>query len=434
MIAATIALAGAPAAPADTARLVPAGTSDGATGGTIVVTDVAGRQRTLGPFAGEMPLAGLTRSPDGRWFAVLHGYRDLIGAITIVPTDGGAPFGFRLGPAGPVATVATTSQVSWSADGEELVIGYANHADGGAGLAVLRCAIVTRVCVPVPGISGMATTVPNGILSVTGYGELVPRLRPWTGPRHRLRPAELRDLRQRRTARIALTAAAGTTTIQADRVNALDGLHGTVGLLGGPSGALLVQQRYRATLTRRSDGWTARQHHGGARWTIISPDGRSRTRAAPRLTVPRAHGAAGRRYDRVLGQRAAVQPAVSRSSGGWLGTVGDRTYVGSGDGLVLTQITAAGDATFVRTGGALASAATLVHRLGRAAVPGTPALFLLAHEASTDAAIALVVWEPKRRPSVEHAAVVRVPLDGRTAPTPIRDRVTRLSEIEQVAW
>lgn len=414
-------------AAADTARIVP----EEPTRSSIVITDDAGGQRTLGPFAVASEPVGLSRSPDGRSFAVLTGgLGDFVAGITIVPADGSEPFSFPLASRiGRFATLTTTRQVSWSLDGRDLIAGWVSHAGKSDG-AVLRCQIEARSCAAVPGVQGLAAPVPGGIITASVHGPLDLLIMPMNDTDDWLTERQLRGLRKLRRERIVLVTEASTRTLVERRRNALDGLQDTVEIVGGPSGALIAQRRFRVGVVRRGKRQVARPDSARQSWTLVTPSGTRRTVVAPRLTVPKGHGSSNGGVSRIRAQRAVVNPAAPRSAGGWLGTTGYAIAHGTTDsGLVLTRITRTGAARFVRTGEGLASAATLARPLADGRLePGSASLSVIGHEAKTDAAIVLVAWAERGSSMSGRLATVRVPLDERTAPTVVS------REWERAAW
>lgn len=455
-----LAAIGQPAtAAADTARIVlPDGPTDTAkqTRAAIVVTAADGTTQSLGPYRFRAVPTALRRSPDGRFFAVLVGdwSADHRG-LAIVPTDGGPAFEVptRTRRGGPYDT--EPENFSWTSDSREVVLGNTDAENGPAAKVVLRCAVYRRRCSAIPGVDGFAAAMPGGIVTSTAFGSLTVETSEFA-PRDS-EPADaatLRVLHRRWRSRTVMVGAA-TRTLAVRRASLLDGLHGAVAIVGGPSGALVTQRRYRLRLAKRRGQHVVRLASSTQRWVLVRPDGTTRTIAVPRLTVPKAHSAPIGDNDYFLGrikaQRAFPRLRAAKATSGWLAVTGSPTAVGGTDGLVLTDVTAGGRAAFVRIRGRIASATELVRTaVGRSPTRGTPSLDVVGHEAITNAAIVSLSWregpppkvdklpngrldpegvvETSAESSVVHTATVRVPLDSRTAPTAISGTK------EQAAW
>jgi dipeptidyl aminopeptidase/acylaminoacyl peptidase len=456
---AVLATAGQPAtATADTARIVPVDPTqhEGPTRASIVVTAQDGGVTTLGPHRFRAEPTALRRSPDGRFFAVLVGdWSADDRGLSIVPTDGRPAFEVptRTRRGGPYDT--EPENFSWTSDSRDVILGNTDTEIGPAARVVLRCSVARRRCSAIPGVDGFAATVPGGIVTSTSFHTMVVESSGFA-PRDS-EPADadtLQILRRRWRARTALVGPA-TRTLAVRRASLLDGLRGAVGIVGGPSGALITEHRYQLRLAKHRGRRVVRLRSQAQRWVLIRPDGRIRTVVVPRLTVPKAHSAplgnAEHFAGRIKAQRAVARPRAAKATGGWLAVTGAPTAVGGTAGLVLTDVTAGGRAALVRTAGRLASATQLVRTVvGRSPTRGTPSLDVVGHEAATDAAIVTLSWHegpppkvdrlPDGRPdpngasetseesSVVHTATVRVPLDGRTPPTVVN------REHEQAAW
>lgn len=466
-VLALLAAVGQPAiATADTARIVPERdhpTFRGPARASVVVTAADGQARTLGPYRFSAEPTELTSSPDGRHLAVGFGFADQSHEIAIVPTDGSGPFVLRITPRALVTT--STSRFSWSADGSELIVGGADDQRAPRGrwrfhAAALRCPIATRACHRIPGSAGLAAAIPGGIVTSTRLDDVLPSGSQFGGvvqpttidirPRRQSRYErellrEVRSPQRTRTTLVHTDTQPPRTTVLASRTSRLSrGTDAAIDVLGGPSGALIVHDRHRVTVTRRGRKLRLRSLTQARRWTVVAPDGTRRTRPVRALLVPKADAPThdwGRALPR---QRLAAVPSVPVATGGWLGTVGFVRGAGPG-GYVLARITPSGASTFVRAGGGLASARNLVRStVGRTPTPGSASLDVVGYEAATDTAIVTLDWlegpdEPGTTTDRDgvvqssddggpHRATVRVPLDGRTAPTLVN------RGFEQAAW
>lgn len=463
VVALSYGLAATAVATADTARIVfdqkPA--HGGPAHASIAITGVDGSVRTLGPFRFPESPNGLRRSPDGRYFAVSWGDAKIADrGLMIVPTDGGAPF--RLHPRRPSGTAygVSPSNVSWSWDSHDVILGNVRDDEGDGPGDVVRCSVTGRRCAVVPGVDGDATAIPGAIVTgTTGQrlAGLVARYDPdgWGGPDGR--PADgqtRRALVRRRQTDIARVTPHRTRVVLRRRATVLDGADAVGGIVGGPSGALVTVERYRLRRVVRRGAIFVRWGGIVRRWVIVRPQGSTTTVKPRRLHVPREHGAIAEDLDSgmllIRAQRAHPVPRASIASGGWLATTGKTPFVAGAGGLVLTTITPKGRAALVRTSGRIASAAYLVRSLlGRTAFRGTAALVVVGHEAATNAAIVDVSWDerdprpgdpppaalpgtagivPTEDADFRRHATVRVPLDSRTAPTAISGTK------EQAAW
>lgn len=400
---------------------------------TIVVTSLAGQTRTLGPHRFRAEPTALRRSPDGRHYAVLVGdWSTDARGLSIVPADGSAPFEVppRTPRGGPYDT--EPENLSWTSDSHEVILGDTDAEHGPPAKVVLRCSVVRRRCTAIPGADGFAATVPGGIVTSTALHTMTVETSEFLlGDSEPVEPTTLGVLRKRWRARTVL-AGRRTRTIATRKASLLDGVHGATAILGGPSGALITQRRYRLRLAQYRGQRVVRLRSDAQRWVLVRPDGRTRTTVVPRLTVPKAHGALTGSSRRLRSQRAFPRPRVASGDGGWLAVTGYPGAIGGTEGLVLTTITPGGRAAFLRSGGRIASAAQLVRSVvGGTATPGTSSLDVVGHEAVTNAAIVRLHWFEGSGDTIHdgsdsdadqpttHTATVRVPLDERTAPTVI---------------
>lgn len=462
-----LAAAGQPAtATADTARIVPDGDRPAFRGparAAIVVTSADGQVRTLGPYRFSAEPTELTSSPDGRYLAVGFGLADESHEIAIVPTDGSGPFALRIRPRALVTT--SISAFSWSADGSELIVSGADDQRAPRGrwrfhAAALRCPIATRSCTRIPGSEGLAAAVPGGVVTSTRIDDVLPSgsqfdsyVQPTTidaapSRQSRYERELLREVRtpeRTRTTLVRTDANPPKTTVLTSRRAPLSrGADAAIDVYGGPSGALIVHHRHRVVVTRRGKKLRLRGRSLGRRWTMVAPDGTRRTRVVRALLVPKADAPTHDWDGKLPRQRAGTVPSVPVATGGWLGTVGFVRGVGPG-GYVLARITPSGTSRFMRAGGQIASARNLVRStVGRTPTPGSASLDVAGYEASTDTAIVTLDWqegpdEPGTTTDLDgvvesaddggpRRATVRVPLDGRTAPTLVNH------EREQAAW
>lgn len=445
-ILAALTVLGQPAiAAADTARIVlpDALPFSGPVRAAIAVTAADGPTTTLGPYAFRAEPSALRRSPDGRYFAVLVGnWSTDERGLTIVPTDGSAPFEVppRTRRGGPYDT--EPENFSWTFDSGEVVLGNTDAENGPAAKVVLRCSVARRRCAAIPGVDGFAAAVPGGIVTSTALDTLTVETSVFLpGDSSPVEPGTLQVLRKRWRSRTAFVGPK-TWALAGRRASLLDGLHGATAIVGGPAGALLTQDRYRLRLGHRRGQSVVQLASKTRRWILVRPDRGTRTVVAPRLTVPKPHSAPIRDPRRLRPQRAYVRPRAPIGSRGWLAVTGVPAANGGTEGLVLTTITPGGRAAFFRTGGQIASATHLVRSVVRGApAGGTASLDVVGHEATTNAAIVGLHWlegsaetvflggsESDADQVTMHAATLRVPLDGRTAPTLIN------REREQAAW
>lgn len=470
VVVATLAVLGQPPiATADVARIsvVDQPVIGGPVRATITITAPDGGTRTLGPHPFRHYPDALTASPDGRLLAVDSGRSDEQRQIVIVPTDGGSPFELRTKPRSLV--VMSASDLSWSADGRDLVIGSVDDRRSPRGhrwypATALRCPIVTRVCREIPNNDGLAATVPGGFVTSTPLYDVLPFDSPFAGgaetvtidarPARRSRAQQrlLRDVRtpyRTRTTLVSTAAEPPARTVSERTSRLVDGIDAAISVLGGPSGALIVHDHHRVSVTRRGTKLRLRSQESVRRWTTIAPDGTRRTRALPRLRIPKAHSTTRLWGRKLIAQRAGVVPSTAIGTGGWLGTVGVPSRTDTG-GLVLVRIAPSGTARFARSGGRPASASALVRSaLGRVPSVGSAVLEVIGYESATQAAIVTLSWaegplvsvkdgvieSPADEPGADYGpleATVRVPLDGRTTPSVV-DR-ERGPELRPAVW
>lgn len=457
-----------PSAHADTARLVvdarPA--NGGPARAAIVITGTDGSVRTLGPYGFPALPYGLRRSPDGRYFAVPWGeWGGGDRGLAIVPTGGGAPFVlFPRRPQGRSYYVYP-EDLSWTSDSRFVVFGNAEDQDGGFPGDVVRCSVAARSCAAVPGVDGYAAVAGNAIVTSSSSDALLRLVADGASPLDitsmPVDRAERRALNRRRTARTARITPRRKRVLLRHTASVLEGADAAAGIVGGPSGALIIVDRFRLRLARHDGEVFTRPAGATRRWIIVGPRGSTRTVRPRHLVVPRDDASvvvSGPGTGKRVAQRIAPEPRAPMASDGWLAVTGapsgnrpgtPSTTAGT-SGLVLTTITPAGRASFVRTGGRLASATRLVRSaLTRSPLAGSPDLDVVGHEAATNAAIVVLSWRERTPPPADapsavvpgvggifvvspedrrYHATVRVPLDGRTPPTV----VSRMAE--QEAW
>lgn len=462
--AAVLAAVGQPAsATADTARIV----TDDATRDTgpahaaIVVTALDGATRTLGPYRFRHVPTDLKNSADGRYLAVGFDLAGRSHEVTIVPTDGSGPFALRVTP--PSLGITSTSDFSWSADGSELIVGGAEDQKAPLGRwryrsAALRCPIATRICQRIPDGEGLAAAVPGGIVTSTPLDDVLPSGSQFGGfvepTTIDVRPARqrrderqlLREVRTRSRTRTTLVTTVvdppTTASVMARTARLTAGIDAAISVLGGPSGALIVHDRHRVSVTRRGTKLRLRSQTQARRWTVVAPDGTRRTQPMRVFLVPKADAPTYNWGQKLPRQRLGAVPSAAITTGGWLGTVGFVRGNGPG-GYLLARVTPTGRAELMRSGGRLVSARNLVRTvLHRAPTPSTASLDVVGFEAASDAAIVTLGWSEgapdksiapegvvaSRGDHVNVVATVRVPLDGKTAPTVVSHTM------EQAAW
>jgi hypothetical protein len=429
-------LAGAAPAAADVARMAVVEPDDPRQPSTvrITVTDGAGADRQLGPFTTVDASSGLVASPDGRHLLVLpsdDGNGE--GRPYVVAAAGGPLVALTLPE--NVAAAPPYSQLSWTPDGSEVIIGDAALSTPRPGdpdettltWTALRCPVATAVCTELPGPAGSAVGVPGGALVSSSPFSLFPPEYLFAGISDTPQPdwvrpggANGRLVRNLHGAiRVSVTHLEGAAPRTVGRFagRAADGLPYTLGLTGGPSGALALRYTMTTGVRRRADGRIRlTQRSSGPRLLTVAPDGQARTGPVPRVRIPRRDLDATVR-DRVRGvPRWPFVPRLGRSDGGWIGFAFEDPASLAPDG-VLATMGDDGRPRAVRVGGRAATAKNLIDALPDLEPFGHASEFVvLGYERASRSAVVRVDWSSgEGRPRTRRVAV-RVPLDGGGAP------------------
>lgn len=450
LAAATIALAGgalgAVPASAGVARLVVEGNPyprDAATV-RIVTTDDGGTTRTLGPFRLDEAPGGILAAPDGRHAVLLPSDDDEATPVWIAPLDGRPPVRLALPPG--VAAYEAFSQISWSEDGSEVVIGNALWADPATEAAgapaprpdqirttALRCAVATATCVELPAPGGYAVPLPgDGAVVGSSLLSLLPLDFLFEGASDEAQPdwESARSARGRlltgvandvRTSSFRIEGPEGTAARELDRRvgPASGGLPVASDAVSGPGGALLTRTTLRLRLQRRGGKVRLRPRETAPRFLAVAPDGRVTKRAVPELRLSR------RDQRPINGPRGGVgtlrfRPAVGLPDGGWVGSGVDRaTGLNS---YAPATMDAAGAARLLRTGGRTATPRALVAAavgLPRRRFASSGPLEIVGYERATRRLLVRVLWG-RSEDGDGRSAVLRVRLDGCGRPQVVR--------------
>lgn len=413
----------------------------------ITTTAADGRSRALGPFLQPHAPSGLLAAPGGRHLLLLpndQGQGDALASVLALDDPAARPVPLAM-PAN-VEIARPYSQLSWTPDGSEVVLGDvqrrvpkpgtdpdddAEDQDDVSWTAV-RCPVATHVCTEIPGTPGSAVGVPGGALVSSSPLSLLPiefvlggldevRRPEWASPR----TAYGRLLRSvANDPRVAETRIDGPAprTVSRFAGPSSKGLPYAQGIVGGASGALVT--RYTATyrLRTRGDGRVRLRASGsGPRLLTVAPDGTSRIGPVPRVRVARRDlSSIGRRRPRGP-QRLSFIPGLGRPDGGWLGFADRKPDPPFLRGEVLAALGDDGRARVVRVGGRAATVARIVD--------GAPGLRpfvsytdyeLVGYEPATRSAVLHIEWRERRpgsRRTRERDEAFRVPVDGTGRPT-----------------
>lgn len=409
----------------------------------IVVTDQRGARRTLGP----VPSGRLFAEPGGRYLLVVP-FEDDDAPVSpwIVPLDGSALRPLRL-PAGTMIDGGGFSQISWTPDGTELLVGdvlgwdppafarpsTSKHLDRYRWTA-LRCPITTAVCSELPPANGFAVGVPDGIL-ITGsifssyppawwFDNLDEGNRPeWERPRSRRGRLWVRIANDVRVASTQVVGPPPKTLSSARRTGAA-GLPVAIAAVGGPSGAAISRVTLVTELERRRGKVRLNVRTRNPRVLLAAPGTRMRALASRPIALPRSdrrriHASAASPDERLHFHPRFATPE------GWIGG-------GSVESLVphlavLATMDSAGNVRPVTVRGRPATAWNLLRAaLGRSPGRVAGAIEIVGYEAA-GSAVVTVEHGFGMEGIPERSSTLRVPLDGQELPTVVRGGV-------DVAW
>ncbi|WP_022927852.1 hypothetical protein [Patulibacter americanus] len=432
-------LAGAAPAAADVARMAVDEPNDPRQPSTvrITVTDGAGAERRLGPFTTVEAPSGLVASPDGRHLLVLPSDDGNGEGRAYVVASAGGPLVPLTMPTN-VAAAPPYSELSWTPDGSEVIIGDAARSTPRPDDAdettltwtALRCPVASAVCAELPGPAGSAVGVPGGALVSSSPFSLFPAEYLFAGISDTPRPdwvrpggADGRLVRNLHGAtRVSATHIEGVVPRTVGRFvgRAADGLPYTLGLTGGPSGALALRYTLTTRVRRRADGRIRLAQRGsGPRLLTVAPNGEARTGPAPRVRIPRRDldGTARKRIRGV--PRWPFVPRLGRSDGGWVGFAFEDPASLAPDG-VLATMGDDGRPRAVQVGGRSATARNLIEALPDAGSFDYASEFrVLGYERASRSAVVRVDWSSGEGRSRTRRVAMRVPLDGGGTPRTI---------------
>ncbi|WP_210495993.1 hypothetical protein [Patulibacter sp. SYSU D01012] len=406
----------------------------------IAVSTPAGATRTLPPLSFAGRPGGVVPSPDGRLLVLLPEQDDDDGIALLVPTAGG--------PARPLATppgvtvAPPWSHVSWSVDGTEVLVGNAPRVvpppgvaadapearDGTLSWTALRCPIATAACAELPGPAGEAVGVPGGALVSSSVLSLLPAeyvfagigdtpVPTWVRPRSAWGRLIRGIHSDPRVAATHLEGPAPRTVAGVTRAAAA-GLPVTMGLVGGPSGAVGYRYGFRTTMRRRAGRIRLDTHESGPRLLTVAADGSARVTALPRIRVTRRdlHVDVPRRP-----QRFRFVPALGLPDGrGWLGYADLRPEGLVPRGPVLAALGVDGRARALRVGGRAATARTIVRAARRAPrFAYVEDMTLAGYERATGRVVVHIRLGRSGRDGApdDFDVTARLPLDGGGRPT-----------------
>jgi hypothetical protein len=411
----------------------------------VTTTTAAGDTRRLGPFPLEDAPSGLRASPDGRHLLLLpptDGNGDgttyvltLDGSATATPRPLVTPTGVQVAP--------PYSQLSWTPDGSEVVVGDAARTTPRPGAdpddedaeqldwTSLRCPVTTLVCAETAGPRGSAVGVPGGAVVSSSYLSVLPTeytLRglsdtpdpEWASPTSAFGRL-IRSVNDE--VRVSETRLDGTTSRTLGRFEgpASKGLPFTLGIVGGASGALLMRFTTTTRIETRKGRIRIRTRDTGPRLMTVAADGTTRTGPVPRVRVAR------RDLRRVLSklppgpQRLRFVPVLGRPDGGWLGFAADDPGPLDVDGQALATLGEDGRARVVRVRGRAATVLRILESVpGNGRVRAIVGTRLVGYERASRSAVVRVDWE-QRRPGRRGAGrrrdtTIRVPVDGTGRP------------------
>lgn len=431
------------AATADVARLSSvAGTKPGTLPSRyrVVVTDQRGSRRSFGP----VPLGRLFAAPNGRHLVVLtpEANDDPEGS-RIVPLDGSPVRPLRL-PAGTVIENGF-SQVSWTPDGTELVVGDVLAWDPSAFAdpsaiddldrfrwTALRCLLATGVCTEVP-TPGLAVGVPGGILTTSSPLSSFPaswllegvreeQLPEWERPTSRRGRSWVRiagDVRVTSTQLVGPPA----TTLGAVRRSGAAGIPVAVVAVGGPAGAVIFRFTFVTDLQHRRGRVRLNLRARSPRLLLAKPGAPLRAFASRPIVLPRRDV---RRISKTTvgpGQRLHFFPRFATPDG-WVG--GGSPASLAPDLAVLATMDTEGRVVPVTVGGRPATGWALLRAARvRSTGPIAGSIEVIGYEAAGNAIVTVGYdFSDKELPGEPQRAVtLRVPLGGKGRPTVIRGGV-----------
>lgn len=412
----------------------------------VAVTAADGSTRRLGPFTLEDPPGGLLASPDGRRLLVLpqeDGQGD--GGTYVLTLDGSAPatpLPLTMPP--DVQVAAPYSQLSWTPDGSEVVVGDAARTTPRPGAdpddedaelvewTSLRCAAATRVCAETPGPRGSAVGVPGGALVSSSFLSVLPTdytLRglsdtpdpEWASPASafgRLIRSVNDDVR------VSATHLESTTSRTVGRFEgpASKGLPFTFGIVGGASGALLMRYTTTTHLETRKGRIRLVTRDTGPRLMTVAADGTARTGPVPRVRIARRdlRGVVARLP--AGPQRLRFVPVLGRSDGGWIGFAADDPEPLVARGAALALLGDDGRARVLRVGGRAATTRRILETApGVGPVTAVGETRLIGYERGRRSAVVRVAWRERRPGSRSRTRrrekALRVPVDGTGRPS-----------------
>lgn len=403
----------------------------------IVVTDQHGAQRTLGP----VPSGDLHAAPDGRHLVLVpdNGDDEPV-PPRLVPLDGSPVRALRL-PAG-TAIVGGLSQVSWTPDGTELLVGDALGWDPSAFArpsaiedidrfrwTTLRCPIATETCSEIPAASGFAVGIPGGIVTTSSHLTSFPPSwlfdestvdweRP-TSPRGRTWRSIANDVRTTSTQLIGET----TVALGRDERTGRSGVPVAVSAIGGPFGAVISRITVVTEVERRRGRIRLNTRNRRPRFLLVRPGAPLRSFASRPITLPRRDHRRVAPGTAAAGQRLHFQPRFVAADR-WIGGAGP--YLTVPDHAVLATMGGEGQIRPVTVQGRPATAWNLL-RVARGRSPGRIAggIEIIGYEAAGNVIVSVGYrFGGTEMPGLPRRfATLRVPLDGKARPTIIRGKV-----------
>lgn len=436
-----------PVATADVARLEPSGTTDPwglPSAYRVVVTDRRGAQRSLGP----VPPGQLVAAPGRQHLLVVPDEPDDARAAPwLVPLDGSEVRQLQL-PAG-TAVDGGLSQVSWTSDGTELLVGDAIGWDPSAfaGLSdvddpdrlrwtSLRCPIATGICTELGRSGGFAVGVPGGVLTTNSTLSSLPaswlfeensdRLPEWerpTSPRGRTWIGIADDVRVASTQLIGPT----TTTLGQVRRTATAGIPVATSAVGGPAGAVIARITVDATLERRRGRVRLTTRFRSPRLLVARPGAALRAFQSRPIPLARRERRRVSAVTASLRQRLHFWPRFATADG-WIGGGGAASL--APELAVLATMDRHGRVRPMTVGRRPATGWNLL-QAARVPSPGRVAgpVGIIGYEAAGNAIVSVGYrFGGTEMPGLpQRFATLRVPLNGAARPTVIRGTV-------DVAW
>jgi hypothetical protein len=401
----------------------------------IVVTDQRGARRTLGP----VPPGRLFAEPGGRHLLVVPFEDDDASVFPwIVPVDGSAIRPLRL-PAGTMIDGGGFSQISWTPDGAEVLVGdvlgwppavarpsTSKHLD--------RCPIATAVCSQLPTGSGFAVGVPDGVLTTGSIFSSYPPAwwfdnldegdRPeWERPTSRRGRLWVRIANDVRVASTQLVGPPPKTLGSVRRTGAA-GLPVAIAAVGGPGGAAISRVTFVTELERRRGKVRLNVRTRNPRVLLARPGAPMHAVVSRPIALSRSDGRRIHASAAIPGDRLHFHPRFATADG-WIGG-------GSVESLVphfavLATMSSDGRVRPVTVRRRPATAWNLLRAaLGRSPGRVAGAIEIVGYEAA-GSAVVTVEHGFGMEGIAERSSTLRVPLDGNRRPTVIRGAV-------DVAW